>query len=201
MSLSSPPPPPSRRSADVAQFMLASSFLVLIGLTLPVRGTFALLPFAFTGVTNAAIAPMFVWLPVVASIGALSSIMAFFQRQRAWGTLSIGCGLYVLWVGDRCMRMYAWDQPVQLGGFALFAGSLFLVGASIVYTLRPGIRPTHVSFFGTTIRWQQCRILAGLCYIGAIVAYQQQLPQIGSWLVLVGMGCGLTALLLRFQKT
>jgi len=180
--------------------MLASSLLMLIGVTLPVRGAFALLPFALAGITNSAIAPLFVWLPVVASIGLLSSILAFFLRQRAWGMLSTGSGFYVLWVGDRCVRMYAWDQPVRLGGYALFAGSLFLIGTSILYMFRPGIRPHHLSVFGTSIRWRQLRMVAAICYMGAIIAYQQQLAQLGSWFVLAGMGCGITALLLRFQK-
>jgi hypothetical protein len=40
--------------------MLGSSLLMLIGVTLPVRGAFALLPFALAGMTNSAIAAMFV---------------------------------------------------------------------------------------------------------------------------------------------
>lgn len=196
----SPEPRVSQPRADITQFMIVCAIAMLIGVTLPARGTFSLLSFALSTFIKSATDVVFVLLPVVAGVGVLGSIGAYVLRHRALGLLTIGSGLYVFWFGDQCLRMYAWDDPPEIGAAAIFFGALCLAIASIIYLFRPGERPAQISFFGTSVRWQQLRIVAGILHIASIVAYQQHLPQLGSWLLVAGLGSALAALLLFLRK-
>jgi hypothetical protein len=191
-------PPSTQDRADIAQFMLISSLLMLLGLIVPTRGDFVFLLFTITNVTNPTVPVAFLLILPIGGMGVISSIVAFLQRHRLWGGIALLSGLYVLVVGDRCGRMYGWIEPVQLGGYALFAGTTFLIAASFAYIIRPGVRPVRLTFFSTTIQWQQLRTTALLCYIGAVVAYHEQFYSFGGCLFLAGIGCAITAFLMRF---
>lgn len=183
-----PHKPTARASPDFTQMLILCSIALIVGLCIPVRGSFVILTQIFIDTFQAgAIHGLRLLLPVVALIIVLSSFAAFQYKKRLWGVIIFLGSIYVYLVTNEYLRERAWskeDVP-QLGATMLFASSAFLVVISLIYIVRPGKRPPQVIWWRPEPRANRLIRIAAVLFGGGIISTQNNLMVLGYILMLM----------------
>lgn len=180
----------TRTPPDFSQMLILCSLALLVGLAIPVHGSFVILAQLVrdTLQTGTVHLPRLA-IPVVAAVVTVSSFAAFRSRRRVWGLPVFVGSIYLFAVTNTYLRERAWsvDDTPRPGAAILFASCAFLTVISLLYVAWPGKRPPQVFWWRPEPRANRLIRIAAVLFGGGILCTQNGAPLIGYALVLGGI--------------
>jgi len=182
-----PHKPTTRSTPDFTQMLILCSLALMVGLCIPVRGSFVVLMQIFMDlVQTGTIHGLHLFIPITALIITISSFAAFHYRNRLWGVIIFLGGIYVLLVTNEYLRERTWskqDVP-RIGAAVLFASTAFLIIISLIYIVRPGKKPQQVVWLRPEPQSNRLIRVAAVLFGSGIISTQNNLLILGYALIL-----------------
>lgn len=177
-----PHKPTTNSPPDFTQMLILCSLALIIGLCIPVRGSFVVIAQIFIDIFQTGNIQISLLLaPIIAILITIISFSSFHYRKRWYGFITSLGSIYVFFIINNYVREQSWNKEDTpgIGGTIIFVSSIFLIAISFLYSIRPGKKPQHVFWWRPEPKSNRLIRLSAVVFGSGIICTQNNLPIIG----------------------